>query len=126
MKRLLLSILLLSLSVFSFAQYENNPVCGCKITKDYGTVSVTYFLTCSVHYAKEGEFADLKIYVVKDGGYANMTIKFVDFKPRFCGEWRLTEDKGYAIKFVDSPEKANFTVKFGEPAEVYGFHGEPH
>jgi len=126
MKRIPVILILLCSSPFAFSQYNDNPVCGCKITKEYGTVYETYYLKGPVHYAKDGEFAELKIFVVKDGGYANMTIKFVDFNPRFCGEWHLTENKGYAIKFVDSPEKANFTVKFGEPAEVYGFHGEPH
>ena len=54
-----------------------------------------------------------------------MVIKFVDFKPRFCGEWRMTENEGYAIKFVDSPEEATFTVRFGDPEKEYGFHSEP-
>lgn len=125
MKHLLLSILLLCFCSLTYSQYNDNPVCGCKLTKNYGTVSETFYLTCTVHIAKPGEFVDFRVYEVKDGGYANMTIKFVDFKPRFCGEWRLTDKDGYAIEFVDSPEEATFTVKFGEPAEVYGFFDEP-
>ena len=126
MKRLafLLASLFISISAFS-QMVRENPVAGCKITKDYGTISVTYYLSCSVHLAKEGEFAELKIYIARNNEYADMVIKFVDFKPRFCGEWRMTENEGYAIKFVDSPEKANFTVKFGNPEVFYGFSGAP-
>jgi len=126
MKRIIIILLLLCPSLCAFPQYNDNPVCGCKLTKNYGTVSETFYLSCTVHIAKPGEFVDFRVYEVKDGGYANMTIKFVDFKPRFCGEWRLTDKDGYAIKFVNSPDQATFTVKFGEPAEVYGFQSEPH
>ena len=125
MKRLalLLASLFISLSAFS-QMVRENPVAGCKITKDYGMESVTYYLTCTVHIAKEGEFVNFRVYDTK-GKPADMVIKFVDFKPRFCGEWRLTENEGYAIKFVDSPEKADFRVELGDPEKEYGFYAEP-
>ena len=125
MKHLLLSILLLSLSILSFAQMvRENPVAGCKLTKTYGTVTETFYLTCTVHIAKPGEFVDFRVFNVKDGA-ADLVIKFVDFNPRFCGEWRLTANDGYAIQFVDSPEEATFTVRFGNPEKEYGYYSEP-
>ena len=126
MKRLafLLASLFISISAFS-QMVRENPVAGCKITKEYGTVRETFYLTGSVHIAKDGEFADLKVYIAKPGEHADMVIKFVDFNPRFCGEWRMTDNEGDAIKFVDSPEKADFRVEFGNPEKEYGFHSEP-
>ena len=126
MKRLafLLASLFISLSVFS-QMVRENPVAGCKITKQYGMETITYTLSGKFHIAKPGEFADLKVYIAKKGEHADMVIKFVDFKPRFCGEWRMTENEGYAIKFVDSPEKADFRVELGDPEKEYGFYAEP-
>ena len=126
MKRLalLLASVFIYLSAFS-QMVRENPVAGCKITKQYGMETITYTLSGKFHIAKPGEFADLKVYIAKKGEHAAMVIKFVDFKPRFCGEWRLTENEGYAIKFVDSPEKADFRVELGDPEKEYGFYAEP-
>lgn len=125
MKRLYLILSLFTFGILSYAQMvPDNPVAGCKITKEYGMETITYYLTGAVHIAKEGEFVDLRIYVVNDGP-ADMVIKFVDFDPRFCGEWRLTENEGIAIQFVDSEEDATFTVRYGEPEKEYGFHALP-
>ena len=55
-----------------------------------------------------------------------MVIKFVDFKPRFCGEWRMTDKEGDAVKFVDSPERADFCIKMGDPEKEYGFYALPY
>ncbi len=125
MKQLFLIVTLLSFGIIFYAQMvRENPVAGCKITQEYGMETVTYYLTGSVHIAKKGEFVDLYIYVVKDGP-ADLVIKFVDFNPRFCGEWQLTKNEGIAIQFVDSEEDATFTVRFGDPEKEYGFHSLP-
>lgn len=125
MKRLLFILSIFLFCASSYAQIvPENPVAGCKITKEYGMETVTYYLTGAVHIAKEGEFVDLRIFVVEDGP-ADMVIKFVDFDPRFCGEWQLTENEGIAIQFVDSEEDATFTVRFGDPEKEYGFYALP-
>lgn len=129
MKRLafLLASLFISLSAFS-QMVRENPVAGCKITKQYGMETITYTLSGKFHIAKPGEFADLKVYIVKPGRPADMVVKFLehDSKPRFCGEWLMTESEGIAIKFVDSPEKANFRIRMGDPEKEYGYYALPN
>ena len=70
MKRLafFLASLFISLSAFS-QMVRENPVAGCKITKQYGMETITYTLSGKFHIAKPGEFADLKVYIAKKGDY---------------------------------------------------------
>ena len=89
MKRLafLLASLFISLSAFS-QMVRENPVAGCKITKDYGTISVTYYLSCSVHLAKEGEFADLKINTQRKSKFGqSVANQLIECSLRFVFLW---------------------------------------
>jgi hypothetical protein len=84
---------------------EHPLIKDCKITKDFGFMKQTWSLYGNVKVVTE--HADFDVKIVPTPGLAAMYVKKMSSTPTQCGEWR----------FVDSIEKASFTVRFVPESE---------
>jgi hypothetical protein len=103
MKKLVCIVLLIFAASAATAQGQHPLISDCSITKDFGMMSETFRLYGNVKVVTDPkEYADFRVKVVKAPGLAAVYVKKVTEKPLDCGEWR----------FVESTEKATFTVRF--------------
>ncbi|MCQ2351262.1 MAG: hypothetical protein MJ003_04735 [Paludibacteraceae bacterium] len=93
---------------------RENPIKDCSITKEYGTVSETFYLSGDMHIVTDPtEFAEFWVYISKPEEYSDITISFKEH-PVECGEWHITKNDGFGVRFTSKKEEATFIANFGD------------
>ena len=99
-----------------FTAPDHPLIKDCSITKNYGTVSKTFFLWGTVRIITDPrEYADFDVKIVPTPGLAAMYVQKVTAPPYYCGRWRFVNSQ----QEKDEKEKATFTVRFVDEMEDF-------